>query len=569
MPDQNDENVQMPEQQTPIAEAVDGVIGELIQKINDSRNILVALSKNPSVDEIAAAIGLSMYLERIGKNTTAIYSGETPNALEFLNPEETFERSADVLQDFVIALDKEKADHLRYKVDGDFVKIYITPYKTKVSSADLDFSYGDFNVDLVFALDVSNGVELDSALREHGRIMHDAVIVNVTTSAPGKFGEIEWSDQSASSVSEMIAKLLTAREETIAQDEATALLTGIVAATNSFSNARTTSDTMKMSSKLMDAGANQQLVSMHIKSDTENELYEVGGVNNGEANDLMVSHEDEPETLEPTPVSEPVLETPVMAPVEAPVEAPAEVVVEEPIAEPASIAEPIMESFNQDLTEAGNNFAMSAEKQPIENPIAEPVVNEPTIDYGAQGITVTPPDNNLMQPAEEESGFNVENDSDKYGKMLEDALNEQNSVNPAADNTPVAPVEPEVNGVPVINYTPAADEILTPPPAPVDVNEPMAFEETPIEMPVEPPMAYETAPVVEPVQVETPVMGAPVEPIAPAPVETPVAPAAPVEAPVAPVAMPEPVYTEPVQQAQGQEYTTPPDDPTAFKIPGM
>ena len=228
MPDQNDENVQMPEQQTPIAEAVDGVIGELIQKINDSRNILVALSKNPSVDEIAAAIGLSMYLERIGKNTTAIYSGETPNALEFLNPEETFERSADVLQDFVIALDKEKADHLRYKVDGDFVKIYITPYKTKVSSADLDFSYGDFNVDLVFALDVSNGVELDSALREHGRIMHDAVIVNVTTSAPGKFGEIEWSDQSASSVSEMIAKLLTAREETIAQDEVTAFLTGIV-----------------------------------------------------------------------------------------------------------------------------------------------------------------------------------------------------------------------------------------------------------------------------------------------------------------------------------------------------
>ena len=139
----------------------DGIYAEVAGKIRDAKNVLIALSSDPSVDEMATAIGLSLYLDKLGKRATAIYSGATPNALEFLKPEETFESTADTLQDFVIALSKDKADHLRYKLDGDFVKIYITPYKARISEEDLEFSYGDFNVDLVIALDVANGIDLD------------------------------------------------------------------------------------------------------------------------------------------------------------------------------------------------------------------------------------------------------------------------------------------------------------------------------------------------------------------------------------------------------------------------
>ena len=248
---------------------------EVARKIGEAHNVLVALSSDPSVDEMAAAIGLSLYLDKLGKRATAIYSGQTPNALEFLKPEETFEDSVDTLQDFVIALNKEKADHLRYKLDGDYVKIYITPYKSKIAEEDLEFSYGDYNVDLVLALDVANGVDLDAALREHGRIMHDAVIINITTGNPGKLGEIEWSDKKASSVSEMIATLLynANSKVKIDKEEATAFLIGIVAATNRFSSAGTTPETMKLASRLMESGANQQLVSKNITPDIENELF--------------------------------------------------------------------------------------------------------------------------------------------------------------------------------------------------------------------------------------------------------------------------------------------------------
>ena len=117
---------------------IDPTMQEVLKKINEAESVLVALSNDPSVDELTAAMGLSMVLDNIGKRATAIYSGKTPNVLKFLKPEECFETGTESLQDFVIALNKDKADHLRYKIDGDYVKVYVTPYKTTISDEDLE-----------------------------------------------------------------------------------------------------------------------------------------------------------------------------------------------------------------------------------------------------------------------------------------------------------------------------------------------------------------------------------------------------------------------------------------------
>ena len=252
-----------------IAEQLGNVPKKIAEKIKSSNNILVALSRDPNVDEISAAIGLTMILNKLGKHVTAIYSGETPNTLEFLKPEQTFEKNTNSLQDFIIALHKDKADHLRYKIEGDYVKVYITPYKTTISQTDFEFSQGDFNVDFVISIDVENAESLDGALSEYGRIMHDATAVNITTNQAGRFAELEWSDPSESSVCEMIVILSGYLDQTeFDQPTATALLTGIVSATDRFSNARTTSETMQVSSRLMQAGADQQLISSNIMQPT-------------------------------------------------------------------------------------------------------------------------------------------------------------------------------------------------------------------------------------------------------------------------------------------------------------
>lgn len=241
---------------------------QIIQSIKDVTNILVTVSADPSVDELSAALGLTIFLNKLGKHATAVFSGKIPPAISFLEPDETFEATADSLRDFIIALDKEKADHLRYKVVDDAVKIFITPYRATITEVDLEFSQGDYNIELVLALNVESQDHLDKALTAHGKILHDAVVSTVTAGmVRSNLGTVDWHDDRASGVSEMLVDLIDElRTPKVTMDEqiATALLTGVVAATERFSNNLTSSRVMTLAAELMAVGANQQLIATKL-----------------------------------------------------------------------------------------------------------------------------------------------------------------------------------------------------------------------------------------------------------------------------------------------------------------
>jgi hypothetical protein len=241
---------------------------QIIEKLQSSTNILVTVSRDPSVDQLSACIGATLLLNKLGKHATAVFSGQVPSTIEFLQPENTLEKTTDSLRDFIIALDKTKADKLRYKVEDDMVRIFITPYRTSITQADLEFSQGDFNVDLVLAIGVHRQEDLDDAIMAHGRILHDAVVTSInTTTSQDKLGTINWTDPNASSLAELVANLANALDGTLMDQQiATALLTGIVAETERFSNEKTTPMAMSVSALLMSAGANQQLVATQLSA---------------------------------------------------------------------------------------------------------------------------------------------------------------------------------------------------------------------------------------------------------------------------------------------------------------
>jgi hypothetical protein len=244
---------------------------QLIDRIEQAKNILVTVSTDPSIDQLAACLGLTIWLNKIGKHATAVFSGEVPSTLEFLQPAETLEKNTDSLRDFIIALDKSKADKLRYKVEDNVVKIFITPYRTSLSADDLEFSQGDFNVDVVIALGVAAQADLDTAITAHGRILHDATVATITTGdAASELGSISWHNPQVSSLSELVTNLGDALDKAQLDGQiATALLTGIVAETDRFSNEKTTPQTMNVSAQLMGAGANQQLVASKLEEPPE------------------------------------------------------------------------------------------------------------------------------------------------------------------------------------------------------------------------------------------------------------------------------------------------------------
>jgi hypothetical protein len=242
---------------------------QLIEKLKAANSVLVTVSRDPSVDQLSALLGLTLLLNKQGKHAAAVFSGQVPSTLEFLKPEETFEQNTDSLRDFIIALDKNKADKLRYKVEDNVVRIFITPYRTSITQDDLEFSQGDFNIDLVVGIGVSQQEDLDEAITAHGRILHDATVASINTSTEGGLGSINWHDPGASSLSELVARLAQALGDNLLDEQiATSLLTGIVAETERFSNEKTSSQTMSASAALMAAGANQQLVASKLGENT-------------------------------------------------------------------------------------------------------------------------------------------------------------------------------------------------------------------------------------------------------------------------------------------------------------
>lgn len=242
---------------------------QLAESLKNSTSVLVSTNNKPSLEEITSSIGLYHMLKKMGKKVAVVISGSLPDELKFLQPDTVVEKNTDSLRDFVIELDKEKADKLRYKVEDDLVRIFVTPYKTVLRAEDFKFGQGDFNVDTIVLLGGTKREELDPAITEHSRIMHDATVVTVNAGdKTASVGSVNWHESGASSVSEMLVSLSEALQSGLLDgDSSQAFLAGLIAATDDFSNEATSPKVMTMTAQLMAAGANLQLAMKNIAGD--------------------------------------------------------------------------------------------------------------------------------------------------------------------------------------------------------------------------------------------------------------------------------------------------------------
>ena len=448
------------------------------QRLKDANNILVTVGRNPGVDDLSAALALTLLLDKIGKTPTAVFSGKIPPAIEFLEPGKTFDTNVDGLRDFIIALDKEKADRLRYKVEDDVVRVFITPYKTTITEKDLTFSQGDFNVDLIVAFGVEKREDLDTAITAHGRILHDAAVITIDQFPGGSsLGEIDWNDTEASSLCEMLMSLTESLQSgAIDQPIATAILTGLVASTDRFRNEKTSPKVMTMAAQLMAAGANQQLIAEKLEEATT--------VNTGKLNAQSDESNKTPEAVEEPKKSndgEMKVEHGVASQVdntasEEPADAAdlkAEEVADEHSAEAVEEAQEELKEITdtqlpavqaEPKTETGDAKASSWRDRPTPEPSMGGTLNATTEEA-------------------EEANRNAEEDKKNHVILSHDEpmLGEANSGTSVLNAMSLPPTEPSVNDIftefPMSDNQPKA---VTPPPV-VSKDEPvLKFEETPI-----------------------------------------------------------------------------------------
>ena len=551
----------------PALDDISNITNRVVEKIKASENILIALSKNPNIDEISAALGLAMILDTMRKHVTAIFSGQVPNVLQFLKPEETFEKTTNSLQDFIIALSKDKVDHISYKIEGDFVKVYVTPYKATIGQADLSMSHGDYNVDLVICFNVISGDEIDPALSEYGRIMHDATAINLTVDTPGRFAELEWQDSNVSSISEMIVGLADKLGlASFSEQVATALLTGIVASTDHFSNPRTSSNTMSIASKLMSFGANQQLISSQImekiKTPAETQVSNEAQVSNGvQALEAVQAPETSIIATAPAaPVTPAVPATPAVTVGSAPVESipvsdsPLDYIEIEPNPNQTLDGQPLefqsnpaAQSFESQISPTPQ--AIESQSAPIPQslePQQAPAYQAP-INPAAAAASAVMEDNFIQNPEPSLPQPNYTNETPNYQApvMPTPPLNFAQNL---ATSAPFAAPAPLATSVPLTQTAPLAQS--TPLVTPIPQEQPMQYS-----APVQPAQQIQQVQPVQPIQ--------PTQYVQPTQYPEPASPVQPMQ------------FTAPFSQAQSMPYVEPmqptpmaaPSEPVQFTQP--
>lgn len=422
----------------------------ILERLKTANTVLVTVSKNPSVDQLASLIALTLIVNKLNKHGSAVFSGVVPSTIEFLKPKDTIETNTDSLRDFIISLDRSKADKLRYKVEDKVVKIFITPYRTSLSDADLNFSQGDFNVELVLALGVKEQKELDDAIVAHGRILHDATVATINTVNQGSMGSINWVDPQASSLSEIVYDLAKGLEGEVITDQiATALLTGIVAETNRFSNKKTTSRTMSVAGELMAKGADQQLVTNSLK-----ETNVVAPNPNAQAETINIPHPNEQS------VQQKVEQVLTPAPNISTIQAPANMPKEEKL--PAPVFE---DSINKLKSEINNTAAISTEMAPLKT---DSGYRDPDLYVG--------PDSKFMTHPPLDQGTLTANSKPESYDPATDPLS--NSITPDGSaegfiNSPKKVIQPDTNFTPPPDNwkPPVSEEVQNPPVAQQPANQ--------------------------------------------------------------------------------------------------
>jgi phosphoesterase RecJ-like protein len=241
------------------------------QAIKEAKSILLIAHEELDGDGVGSLLALNSILTKMGKETLTISSGTIPTVFSFLIDIDSIKKDMDGIKDFMIFLSEENAKvaRLSYKLEDNRLKIVVSPKSGNFSPKDVNFAYGNFHYDLIIVLDTDNLERLGNVYRENTEMFYKTDTLNIDHHISNSyFGKINWVDESASSVCEILVSLIEALESDQGKlmdgNIATSLLLGIMTDTNIFQNPATTSKSLTVAAQLIAAGGDRDLISKKV-----------------------------------------------------------------------------------------------------------------------------------------------------------------------------------------------------------------------------------------------------------------------------------------------------------------
>ena len=306
----------------------------IVRALSAGKQIVITVSRRPSIDQMVAAIGLASLINRQStsvqpptkngteiqvktqlepldtkpdsrttRNAVVAFAGQIHPKIGFLQTDKIITKTVDNYRELVVAIDKKKADKLRYSLDKKMARVHISPFLNNqggLSVKDLEIGPGDFNIDVLVSVGVNEVSDLEPMIGDHiemlknrqtitlmagqttpsqifgaeeaaGKPEKSATKLNTRDIGDKKFKSqpINWCQTQACCLSEMVFDLAKEMRFEIDETVATIILTGFFAATERVRSRSAAAEQIEMISRLVKVAGidNKQMIIDYLENE--------------------------------------------------------------------------------------------------------------------------------------------------------------------------------------------------------------------------------------------------------------------------------------------------------------
>ncbi len=244
-------------------------IEQFKKALASAKKPLILLPQNPDGDAIGSGWAFYFFIKKNNFDPTIAFYDPLNNVrqFDFLPKPKNLQKDVLGSRDFILSFNttRNKIIEIKTEEKKDTTLIHITPEYGAIDPRDFSFVPAKFKYDLIICLNSPDKETLGKIFEDNPDMFYEIPVINIDHhSTNDNFGQINIVDITASSTAETVYNLLTKINFNLSEKISNCLLTGIISATNSFQNKLTTPQSLKISSELMDGGANQQKIIRHL-----------------------------------------------------------------------------------------------------------------------------------------------------------------------------------------------------------------------------------------------------------------------------------------------------------------
>lgn len=237
--------------------------------LKQAKEILIVGPARWDADTAAGILTLHSILKKSGKSSIAVAPDLIPHQLRFLPNADAISQTLGTGDDFVISIPTKSITIKNvHATEHDGLVDLVLKTDGTINPSDLQFRSHIERFDVIVVVGADALEDCAQIFNEHPKLFSETPIINISVSPTNEFfGRVNFVDSSASAVCELITDLVLDEpefENHLNADIATTLLSGILAATESFLASNTSARSLELAAELQKRNADQSEIIEHL-----------------------------------------------------------------------------------------------------------------------------------------------------------------------------------------------------------------------------------------------------------------------------------------------------------------